>query len=123
MHGSLCVCDLIPRLTTRTRLVVFIHCSEDLKSTNTGRLAAECFSHSQVFVRGHETKENPAFHCDPGAVPLLLFPHEDATPLAELVPLSSPVVLIVPDGTWRQASKVKNRVPAFISGLALALSV
>ena len=45
---------------------------------------------------------------------MLLFPHEDAIPLAELAraaPSDAPVTLVVPDGTWRQAAKVRARVP------------
>jgi DTW domain-containing protein YfiP len=40
-----------------------------------------------------------------------LFPGEGATPLVEFVGSSKAVSLIVPDGTWRQASKVQHRVP------------
>src|SRR5262249_10300950 len=36
---------------------------------------------------------------------------EDALPLQSWAGSSEPVTLIVPDGTWRQASKVRNRVP------------
>ena len=54
MHLSLCVCTLIPRLVTRTRLLLVIHRAEDRKPTNTGRLAAECLVNSEVVVRGHE---------------------------------------------------------------------
>jgi DTW domain-containing protein YfiP len=44
---------------------------------------------------------------------LFLFPHEGATPLGALSGAAGrqPVTLIVPDGNWRQASKVRNRVP------------
>lgn len=41
----------------------------------------------------------------------MLFPFEDATPLEAPKPGDLQVTLIVPDGTWRQASKVRNRVP------------
>jgi DTW domain-containing protein YfiP len=113
MLGGLCVCDLIPSppIETRTRLVLIIHRYEDRKPTNTGRLAAECLANSETIVRGHESLPTPPFVCPPGRQPLLLFPHEGATSLAELPPPASPVTLIVPDGNWRQASKVRNRVP------------
>jgi DTW domain-containing protein YfiP len=113
MLGGLCVCALIPepRLETRTRLVLFIHRYEDRKPTNTGRLAAECLANSETVVRGHASQPTPAFLCAAGARPLFLFPHPGATSLAELAPAASPVTLIVPDGNWRQASKVRNRVP------------
>jgi DTW domain-containing protein YfiP len=113
MRPGLCVCDLIPqpRIETRTRLVLIIHRFEDRKPTNTGRLAAECLANSETIVRGHESRPSPPFVSAPGTQPLLLFPHEGATLLTELRKPTRPVTLIVPDGNWRQASKVRNRVP------------
>jgi DTW domain-containing protein YfiP len=105
------VCALIPnpRLVTRTRLVLFIHRYEHRKPTNTGRLAAECLANSTVFVRGDESQPSPPFTWDRNATqPVFLFPHEQAIPLARFA--DRPLTLIVPDGTWRQASKVRNRV-------------
>ena len=114
MLGGLCVCALLPspRLETRTRLVLLIHRVEDRKPTNTGRLAVECLANSIVVVRGHESQPTPPFVWDPATQPLLLFPHEGATPLADVwLEPHRPVTLIVPDGNWRQASKVRARVP------------
>jgi DTW domain-containing protein YfiP len=116
MLGPLCVCALMPspRLETRTRLVLVIHRFEDRKPTNTGRLAAECLANSEVVVRGHASQPTPPLSWDPGSTPLLLFPHDGATPLDALPGRAGserPVTLIVPDGNWRQASKVRARVP------------
>jgi DTW domain-containing protein YfiP len=111
MLGGLCVCALIAPVETRTRLVLLIHRREARKPTNTGRLAAACLSNSQVIVRGHVASPTPAFTWDPATQPLLLFPHPDATPLAARPRSERPVTLIVPDGNWRQAAKVRARVP------------
>jgi DTW domain-containing protein YfiP len=105
------VCAEIPRLVTRTRLVLVIHRYEDRKPTNTGRLAAECLAGSEVLVRGHEGAPSAAIRWEEGAQPLLLFPHPDAVPIEQYASSPRPVVLIVPDGNWRQASKVRKRVP------------
>ena len=110
MHARLCVCALIPRIETRTRLVLVIHRREDRKPTNTGRLASECLSNSEVIVRGHKGSPDAPFTWDASTQPLLLYPHDDAVPIARFVASERPVTLIVPDGTWRQASKVRNRV-------------
>jgi len=112
MHGSLCVCALIPRIETRTRLVLVIHRIEDRKPTNTGRLAAECLTNSEIVVRGHEQQPSAPFVTPPGSQAVLLFPQADAIPIALFAASPRPVTLVVPDGTWRQASKVRNRVPA-----------
>jgi DTW domain-containing protein YfiP len=111
MHESLCLCAILPRVETRTRLVLVIHRYEDRKPTNTGRLAAECLANSEVVVRGHEAQPSTELAFPAGSQPVLLFPHEDAEPLERFAASSRPVALIVPDGTWRQASKVRNRVP------------
>lgn len=110
MLGGLCVCALIPSppLAIRTRLVLVLHREEERKPTNTGTLAAACVAGSQVIVRGDQARPEPPLPIAPGTRPLLLFPHDDAT---ELVATDTPVTLIVPDGTWRQAAKVRRRVP------------
>ncbi|MEI8259618.1 MAG: tRNA-uridine aminocarboxypropyltransferase [Deltaproteobacteria bacterium] len=111
MHASLCICDLIPRIETRTRLLLVIHRIEDRKPTNTGRLAVECLPNSEVSVRGFAAESEPRLVIDPGSQPVFLFPADDAIPIARFVDSPRPVTLIVPDGTWRQAFKVRNRVP------------
>ena len=111
VHQSICICALIPRLETRTRLVLVIHRYEDRKPTNTGRLAAACLVNSEIHLRGHEDMPSAPIAWDEDAQPLLLFPHEDAVPISDYAASPRPVVLIVPDGNWRQASKVRKRVP------------
>jgi DTW domain-containing protein YfiP len=106
----------MPLLETRTRLVLVIHRYEDRKPTNTGRLAASCLAGSRVIVRGHEDAADRGdtlqASVGSGTVPLLLFPHDDARDLRDVVAAhaGAAFTLIVPDGTWRQASKVRQRV-------------
>ena len=52
MHRSLCICALLPRLATRTRVVLVVHQLEANKPTNTGLLAARCLANSTVVYRG-----------------------------------------------------------------------
>lgn len=111
MHASLCLCELVPRLETRTRLVLVIHRIEDRKPTNTGRLAIACLPNSQIHVRGFTSSSETALAIDPDSQPVFLFPADDAIPIAHFADSPRPVTLIVPDGTWRQAFKVRNRLP------------
>ena len=115
MLGRLCVCQLIPNppIATRTRVVLVMHRAESWKSTNTGRLATACLSNSEIIVRGHKGKPSEPLAWTEAVQPLLLFPFEDAKPITDVARIlgGRPVVLIVPDGTWRQASKVRRRVP------------
>ncbi len=114
MHASLCICTLIPRLETRTRVMLVIHRAEIRKPTNTGVLATHCLENSEVHVRGREGEPSQELTWPPGYRPLLLFPHDtESLPLdASFVETPGPpFALIVPDGNWRQASKVRARVP------------
>jgi len=115
MHMSLCVCALIPTLVTRTELVLVIHRIEDRRSTNTGRLATEALPNSRVVMRGWTCDNDDELEWSAESRPLFLFPHEDAVPLTSLASVAGddrPVTLIVPDGNWRQASKVHRRIDA-----------
>lgn len=120
LHASLCMCALIPELVTRTRLLLIIHRYEDRKSTNTGRLASVCLPNSEVLVRGHAGAPTLPLAFPPDTQPLLLFPHEDALPLTAFRG-GAPVTLIVPDGNWRQASRVRRRVPGLAKLPCVAL--
>ena len=48
LHRSLCICALIPRVVTRTHVVLLVHQLEANKPTSTGVLAARCLPNSQV---------------------------------------------------------------------------
>jgi DTW domain-containing protein len=92
------------------------------KSTNTGRLAALCLVNSEIVVRGDGARPVEPFAFDPETRPLFLFPHPGARPLSREDGADRPVTLIVPDGTWRQASKVHKRVPGLAELPCVSLS-
>lgn len=112
VHVEHCVCALVPSLATRTRVVLVVHFREERKPTNTGRIATMALQNSEMVVRGREHDARDALALAPDTRPLLLFPHEDALPLTSIAADGDdrPVTLVVPDGNWRQASKVRNRV-------------
>ena len=97
-------------METRTRVVLVIHRYEDRKPTNTGRLATECLVNSEVLVRGHQDRPSEPIRGVPGSRALVLFPYPGARPITDYAGAGD-VTLIVPDGNWRQASKVYKRVP------------
>lgn len=110
MYRELCVCAAIPKLVTRTRLVLLIHYREARKPTNTGQLAARCMPNSEVGIIGDRDRpELPAI----GEHALLLYPADDAVTIAQAIAENPdrPRTLIVPDGNWRQAAKMAKRVP------------
>ncbi len=111
MHQTLCICSLIPSLATRTRLTLLIHDKEARKPTNTGQLATQCLQRSTVELIGVPGAPATLARIDADEQPLLLFPASDAVPITEFASCPRPVVLIVPDGNWRQANKMRRRIP------------
>ena len=108
LHATLCICALVPRLRTRTRLVLLVHYREARKPSNTGQLAARCVERGSVEIFGKrgQVLEAPVLGDD--EVPLLLFPDDDAVPISQHAASDKPIALFVPDGNWRQASKVRS---------------
>ena len=105
-----CICSLIPRLQTRTKLLLILHRDEERKPTNTGQLAARCLVNAEVWVRGIEGEPERLFQPDPARQAVLLYPADDAVPIVDFAGSSKPVTIVVPDGTWRQAGKMRARV-------------
>jgi DTW domain-containing protein YfiP len=112
LHQQLCICHLIPKLDLKTRLCLVIHAKELKRTTNTGRLALQALKNSEMRVRGEGIG---ALDLSPLLTSsyrtLLFYPSEDAVDLTPefLATDPRPVQLIVPDGNWRQASKVHYR--------------
>jgi DTW domain-containing protein YfiP len=109
---ALCICESIPLLDLATKVCLVIHVNELKRSSNTGRLALKALVNSEMRVRGERS----------GIIDLrnlltdryrtfLFYPSKDAVELNdELVARErTPIQLIVPDGTWRQAGKVLYR--------------
>lgn len=112
LNRSLCLCELIPYLSLRTRLCLVVHAKELKRTTNTGRLAVKALKNSVMRVRGEERE--PLDLSDllvPEYRTVLFYPCEEAMELNEdfVSQDSRPIQLIVPDGNWRQASKVHYR--------------
>ena len=112
MHATLCICALVPRLRTRTRLTLLVHYREARKPSNTGQLAARCLDRSSIEIFGQPGRliEPPVVHDE---VPLLMFPDDDALPISRYAASDRPIALFVPDGNWTQARKVRRRGPGF----------
>ena len=101
-----CLCPLIPRLDSRTRVVLLQHPSETAHALNTARLAALGLVNAELRV-GEVFDDLPGLLATPGYRPVLLFPGEQAQELAPYAPGEAlSLLLIVPDGTWRKARKL-----------------
>jgi len=107
---SHCLCPLIPSLDSRTRVLLLQHPSEVNHALNTARLAALGLNNAQLIV-GEVFEDLPALLNQPGYQARLLFPGEEAQPLQAVAPSDQPLLLVVPDGTWRKARKMLHLNP------------
>ncbi len=103
MHVPLCLCPILPRIETRTRVVVGAHPSEWKRPSNTGRVAVLSLVRAQLAV--WERGFDPALLLREGHRHLLLHPSGE-----RLEAVDGPVSLIVPDGTWRESSRMARRL-------------
>jgi DTW domain-containing protein YfiP len=114
MLADLCVCQVVPRRMTRTRLVLIMHHIEARRQSNTGRLALSALEHAEILLRGRPDQALDLSRLiDPARRLLLLFPSPEAELLDEAYVARDdrPVTLIVPDGTWNLARKIPLRQP------------
>ncbi|WP_137886553.1 tRNA-uridine aminocarboxypropyltransferase [Pseudomonas sp. 2FE] len=110
---SHCLCPLIPSLNSRTRVLILQHPSEVRHALNTARLAALGLNNAELVV-GEVFGDLAVLLEQPGYQACLLFPGEPAQPLSEYAAAREglPLLLVVPDGTWRKASKLLYLNPA-----------
>lgn len=107
-----CFCDQIPTISLATRVIVIAYKREILAPSNTGRLATLALSNSVLLARGdHNQPYRLTDHLLQGSPSLVLFPSEEAEPLSvtRLDQMTRPINLVVPDGNWRQTSKMIRR--------------
>ncbi|MGH8382149.1 tRNA-uridine aminocarboxypropyltransferase [Pseudomonas sp.] len=107
-----CLCPLIPSLDSRTRVLVLQHPSEVRHALNTAKLAALGLRNAELRV-GEVFEDLAELLEAPGYRSALLFPGDDAQPLAAYADGNEerPWLLVVPDGTWRKASKLLHLNP------------
>ena len=120
INASICFCNELRIVENKTPIHIVMHKSELELTTNTAYFADKVLKNFILSVRG--VRDNPI--CFESLVdlqkytPLYLFPDDDAIELNEenLSNLALPPLIIVPDGSWKQARKVKNR-ESFLKGI------
>ena len=116
-----CLCALIPNLDSRTRVLLLQHPSEVHHALNTARLAALGLNNAQLVV-GEVFEDLPTLLNVPGYQARLLFPADDAQALQAYAPDDQPLLLVVPDGTWRKARKLLHLNPLLAALPRVALA-
>jgi DTW domain-containing protein YfiP len=111
-----CLCPAVPRVRTGVQFVFVRHASERDRLTNTGHWAALALEGSAVVEQGV-----PGAPLDGDVVAAegswALFPGPHAPP----GDAPRPRRIVVPDGTWGQARRIMQRVPALRALPRLAL--
>ncbi len=105
--SSVCYCAHVPRIDTRTRIVILQHPRERDVPIGTAHMASLCLPSTELHV-GTCVEDSPALVralVDPTRPAVLLYPGEDAIDVAKHPP-RGPVTLVVVDGTWSQAKKI-----------------
>lgn len=118
---SHCLCHTVSTLDTRTEVLILQHPDEARHALNTARLAVLGLNNAKLHV-GERFEWLPALLSDPSVDSLLLFPGEEALPLAPVrdVP-GRRLRLLVPDGTWRKARKLLYLNPSLAGLTRVAL--
>ncbi len=108
-----CYCAHVPRIETKTRVVVVQHPRERDVPIGTARMATLCLPNSELHVTTSvgESPELARAIANPSRPAILLSPGEDARDIVNDPP-NMPVTLVVVDGTWSQAAKIIKHDPA-----------
>ncbi|MEQ4616911.1 MAG: tRNA-uridine aminocarboxypropyltransferase [Corticimicrobacter sp.] len=107
--ASHCLCRHIHPVSHRTTILILQHPDEQHHPLNTARLAALALERADIRI-GHSFEDLPQ-RLARARAPCLLFPGSQAMTLpasstGQMCPATWPDLLVVPDGTWRQAGRL-----------------
>lgn len=133
-----CLCPVIPRLVTRTRVVLLRHHSERLRASNSGRLAHLALEGSvlrDLFGPDRASTDLPIgpgawlvypegepWSSPPGAPYLVRSARTSSGPAASPLQAPRPQELVFLDATWHQARRMRQRIAALRGMPVLALA-
>ncbi|HXH30150.1 MAG TPA: tRNA-uridine aminocarboxypropyltransferase [Bacteriovoracaceae bacterium] len=125
LNNNLCVCSHIQPLKISTAVSLIVHVSELKLTSNTAWFVEKLLPQdAQIFIRGKVDQNFDSLPIvEKKGTPLFLYPHEDAVELSEefVSKHPGPYHLIVPDGNWHQARRVRKREKNFSSMPAVKL--
>jgi DTW domain-containing protein YfiP len=118
------VCAYAPHVLTRTPVLLIAHVHDLPRTSNTVRLLRLAVRNATILPHGvFPAPADPGAHLPDGTTPIVLFPGHGAKPLTpELIAsLPSPPALVVPDGNWKQASRMVKRIPLLTGSVKVTL--
>lgn len=125
VNETYCVCRHIKPFSIETNVSLIVHVRELKLTSNTAQFCQKMLpQNTEIFIRGRVFEEFSA-----GPVmkrtgrPLFLYPHEDAIELNDEFrkKYPGPYHLIIPDGNWSQARKVRQREESFTNIMSVKL--
>jgi DTW domain-containing protein YfiP len=125
VNSLYCVCNFISPLEISSHISLIVHVRELKLTSNTAQFVHKLLPHnSHIEIRGRVNENFSATSImQKEGRPIFLYPHEDAIELSgiftEVYP--GPYNLIVPDGNWHQARRVKRREAQFDDVMAVKL--
>lgn len=125
VNMQLCVCEYIKPFNIETQVSLVVHVREVKLTSNTAQFAQMMLpNNAEIVIRGrvNEKFDGSPLLERPGRA-LFLYPHDDALELNEdfKKEFPGPYHLIIPDGNWQQARKVRQREEAFTNLPAVKL--
>jgi len=122
---EICICPILPTVTTRTEFLILRHIYEAVRPSNTGRLVALAMPNSRIIPCGGGTRIGLSPVDDdylqaPGT--WLLWPDGTGTKpgISDRTP---PTRVVVIDATWQQARRLYSSMPVLQALPRLALPV
>ena len=110
---EICICPILPTVTTRTDFLILRHIYEAERPSNTGRLVALAMPNSRIIPCGGGTRiglspVDDEFLRVPGT--WLLWPDGTGTQ-SDMSDLTPPDQVVVIDATWQQARRLYSSMP------------
>lgn len=125
INVPLCICSSLSPFSIRTAVSLIVHVRELKLTSNSAQFIQLMLpENAQTFIRGKVFEDfTPDEIVAREGRALFLYPHEDAHELnaSFLEDFPGPYHLIVPDGNWHQARKVRKREGAFQQMMAVKL--
>jgi len=125
VNSLYCVCSLISPLEISSHISLIVHVRELKLTSNTAQFVQKLLpQNSHIEIRGRVNENfSPTSIMQKEGRPIFLYPHDDAVELNDdfIQKFPGPYNLIVPDGNWHQARRVKRREVQFENVMAVKL--
>lgn len=109
-----CLCTLIPKLNSKTEIILLTHPNEMLRDTNSGKIVSQTLNNCSTFIWDRKQPDAELLRRinSKDKRVLLLFPSEKSRSLEQVDDKAadqSEFLFIILDSTWQEAKKMLNK--------------